>query len=138
MAQFLAERLAREAGLPRRAASAGVEAEIGKGMTPGAVRALASRGIRGARHIARQLDEEMLAAADEVYAMTLAHRGAIAARFPAHAAKVAVLREAAGLPGTDIEDPYGEPDGVYEECAARIEAALKILIRRNSHVENNR
>lgn len=138
VAQFLAERLAREAGLALRAASAGVEAELGHGMEPGAKRALASRGIKGLRHLARQLDETMLAEADRTYALTRAHRDVIVARFPAHAAKVAVLREAAGLPDADVADPYAEPDEVYEQCAARIEEALKILIRRNPHAENSR
>ncbi len=49
-----------------------------------------------------------------------------------------MLREAAGLRDVDVADPYGEPDAVYEACAANIEEALKILIRRNSHAENPR
>lgn len=138
VAQFLAERLAREAGLALRASSAGVEAELGHGMEPGAKRALAARGIKGPSHLARQLDERMLAEADTAYALTRSHRNIIVARFPAHAAKVVVLREAAGLPDPDVADPYAEPDEVYEECAVRIEEALKILIRRNSHVEKTR
>ena len=138
VAQFLAERLAREAGLPVRASSAGVAAELGHGMEPGARRALAARGIKGVNHLARQLDEAMCADADQIYALTRGHRDIIVAEFPAHAAKVAVLREAAGLPGADVADPYGESDAVYEECAAKIEEALKILIRRNSHAENPR
>ena len=138
MAQFLAERLAREGGPALRAASAGVEAMVGHDMEPGARRALAARGIKGVNHLARQLDEPMLADADLTYALTRAHRDIIVARFPAYAAKVAVLRAAAKLPDADVEDPYGEPDAVYEECAARIEEALKILIRRNSHAENPR
>jgi protein-tyrosine phosphatase len=138
VAQYLAARLARDAGLSWTVASAGVEAEIGCGMTPGAVRSLASRGVRGALHVARRLDERMLADSDQVYALTDAHRRIIAARFPAHAGKISILRSAAGLSDADVEDPYGESDAVYEECAARIEEALKILIRRNSHVENHR
>lgn len=138
VAQFLAERLAREAGVHLRAESAGVEAEIGHGMEPGARRALAARGIKSVSHLARQLDEAMLARADAAYALTRSHKDIIVARFPAHAAKVAVLREAAGLPDADVADPYAEPDDVYEECAARIEEALKILIRRNPHAENSR
>jgi protein-tyrosine-phosphatase len=138
IAQFLAERLAREAGLPLQAASAGVAAEIGHGMEPGARRALAARGIKGVSHLARQLDEAQCADADQIYALTREHAGLIAAAFPVHAKKVAVLRQAAGLKDADVEDPYAEPDAVYEECAARIEEALKILIRRNSHAENSR
>ena len=135
VAQLLSERLASEAGLSWRASSAGIEAEIGKGMTPGASRTLASRGIRGSKHIARQLDAEMLAAADEVYALTRQHKVVIIARFPEHAAKIKVLREAAGLPDADIDDPYGESDSVYERCAMSIQEALDVLIRRNSHAE---
>jgi protein-tyrosine-phosphatase len=138
VAEFLAEGIARESGLSLRASSAGVEAEIGKGMTPGAARTLASRGVRGSNHIARQLSGDMLAAADEVYALTRQHKAVIIARFPAHSAKIKVLREAAGLPDADVEDPYGESDAVYEECAARIQEAVEILIRRHSHVKNPR
>ena len=138
MAQFMAERVAREAGVPLRAASAGVAAEVGHGMTPGAVRALAKRGITDVSHTARQLDAAMLAEADQVYALTRSHRDIIAARFPAYAAKVTVLREAASLTGADVDDPYGESDAVYEDCAAHIDEALQRLIRRNSHVQNHR
>ncbi len=138
MARFLAERLARESGLPLTAASAGVAAEVGMGMEPGAVKALASRGIKGVSHAGRQLDAALMAEADAVYALTRAHQARIVSAFPAHAAKVSVLREAAGLPDTDVDDPYGMSDDVYEECAARIEEALKLLIRRSSHAEHSR
>jgi protein-tyrosine-phosphatase len=46
------------------------------------------------------------------------------------------LREAAGLPDADIDDPYGESDSVYESCAVSIEEALNILIQRcHDHAE---
>jgi protein-tyrosine phosphatase len=138
MARFLAERMAREAGLPWSAASAGLAALVGEPMTPAAARALSARGVAGARHSARALDEKALAAADAVYAMTRAQRDEIAARFPARAAKALVLREAAGLPDPDVADPYGGTDAAYEECASRIEEALKVLIRRSPHAEHSR
>lgn len=135
MARFLAERLAREAGLPWSAASAGVSAAPGAPLSEGAARALAARGLAGLSHSARPLDEKALAEADAVYALTRAHRDAVAARFPRHADKVSVLREAAGLPDPDVPDPLGRPDAAYEACAAAIEEALKILIRRNPHAQ---
>jgi protein-tyrosine-phosphatase len=138
MAEFLAKRLAREAGLPLNAASAGVAAEVGEGPTPEARRALAKRGIADVKHVARQLDEDMLSEADAVYVMTQGHRAAVASRFPELAAKVALLREAAGLPDAEIADPWGYGDDVYEHCAARIQEALEILIKRCSHAENAR
>jgi protein-tyrosine phosphatase len=138
MARFLAERLAREAGLPLRAASAGLAAEPGDDLEGGARRALAARGMEGVRHSAQRLDEALLASADAVYALTRAHRDLVVSRYPAHAAKVSVLREAAGLPDPDVADPYGGTEAVYGECADRIEEALNILIRRKDHAPHPR
>ncbi|MDE2490987.1 MAG: RpiB/LacA/LacB family sugar-phosphate isomerase, partial [Elusimicrobia bacterium] len=95
-------------------------------------------GLAGVRHASRALDERLLDEADAVYALSREHRDEIVRRFPALAAKTAVLREAAGLPGPDVPDPVGEDDAVYEACAARIEEALDVLIRRSSHAENAR
>ena len=137
-AHYLAERMANDAGLPLAVESAGTMGEVGMDMEPGAIKALAARGLTGIAHSARQLDEGMMDSADVVYALTGRHRDWIASRFPEHAAKVAVLREAAGLPGADVADPYGLSDDDYEICAIRIEEALKILIRRNPHAEKTR
>jgi protein-tyrosine phosphatase len=137
-AHYLAEHLAKEAGIPVSIESAGTMGEVGLDMEPGAVKALAARGLKGLSHSARQLDEGMLSRADVVYALTGRHRDWISSHFPAHAAKVSVLREAAGLPDGDVADPYGLSDDEYETCAARIEEALKILIRRNPHAEKTR
>jgi len=133
VAQFLAERLAEEAGLPWRTASAGVAAEVGWAMEAGAVRALAARGIVNKSHAARQLDAAMMDEAHEIYALTRAHRDTIVSRFPKQASKVAVLREAAGLPGPDVFDPYGMNDAAYERCTNLIEEALNAIIQRTTH-----
>jgi len=138
IAQFLARRLAREAGLAWEAESAGIAASPGAPLSEGAARVLAARGISKVRHDARTLDEHLLSQADAVYALAREHRREIVERFPARAAKVSVLREAAGLPDADVTDPIGGDDAAYEECAGRIEEALKILIRRSPHAEPSR
>ncbi len=133
MAAALAARLTRAGGLDWSVASAGLSAEDGAPMAEAARRVLAARGLDGAGHRARRADEGLIAAADRVYAMTRAQKYALAARFPAHAGKISVLREAAGL-GGDVEDPIGRPDAAYEACAASLEEALTVLTRRNAHV----
>lgn len=110
----------------------------GAGLSAGAVRVLAARGLKGLTHRARRVDAAMLAEADAVYALTREHRDALKAAFPEHAAKVAVLREAAGLTPADVSDPIGEDDAAYEACAAAIEDALKIIIRRTPHAQDAR
>lgn len=138
MAQFISEKIGREAGVEVTAASAGVSAETGWGMEPGAVKALAARGLKDLTHAAQQLSDALMEEADEVYALTRAHRDIIVSRHPEFAAKTAVLREAAGLKDADVADPYGRSDATYEDCARRIEEALNILIKRSSHAQNAR
>jgi protein-tyrosine phosphatase len=133
MAEALAARLARERGLDWSVSSAGLTAADGAPMTAAARRVLEARGLDGSAHRARRVDEARMAESDRVLTMTRAQKDALAARFPAHAAKLAVLREAAGL-GGDVEDPIGRPDAAYEECAAGLEDALDRLTRRNAHV----
>jgi protein-tyrosine phosphatase len=139
MAEKIAQRLAGEAELPWTAESAGVAAEVGEGMTDGAIHALRKLGINDDKHVARQLDETMLKAADDVYVMTRSHRSTILSRFPKYAEKVYVLLDAAGLEGHDVADPWGYSDAVYVECAQLIHTSLEILVRRHhSHVGNHR
>jgi protein-tyrosine phosphatase len=130
MARFMAERLARESGLPWIVGSAGTAATEGATLSDGARRALVARGLAGLTHAARRVDEDMVAAADKIYALTRAHREALAAEFPEHARKFSVLREEAGLSEVDVADPAGGTDADYALCADRIEEALKIVIRR--------
>ncbi|MFI5345378.1 MAG: low molecular weight protein arginine phosphatase [Elusimicrobiota bacterium] len=139
MAEMIAKRLAGEGGLPWTAESAGVAAEVGQGMTDGAIHALKQLGINDEKHVARQLNEAMLQEADDVYVMTVAHRSTILSRFPIYADKVHLLREAAGLAGHDVADPWGHSDAVYVECSTLINKSLEILARRHhSHAGNHR
>lgn len=138
MAEGLLRRLALKNGLPWTASSAGTQAAVGLPLSRRAATILASRGIEVPEHRASALDAASVRAADAVYAMTREHLSDILARFPEAAGKTFVLREAAGLAGSDIPDPVGKAENAYEDCAALIEEALTILIRRSSHVPNAR
>ena len=140
MAERLFLELARESGLAASASSAGVEAAEGMPLSRGAAAVFAERGLAAAPHRARRVTEPMLASADAVYALERAHRDALAARFPEHAAKIRVLREAAGLSPVDVADPVGADAAQYRACAASIEEALAVIILRekSSYAQNTR
>lgn len=114
------------------ASSAGTAAANGMPLSRGAAAVFAKRGLKAPEHRARRVDGAVLASADAVFVMERAHRDELAARFPAHAAKVALLREAAGLTPAEVEDPVGADAAEYEACAASIEEALKIIVSRSS------
>jgi protein-tyrosine phosphatase len=107
MAEYLAKGV--------EAKSAGVYAEVGEPMTPGARKAI---GGAGAGHRAQQVTEEHLKWADVVLAMTRDHVRALTSRFPAYKDKIRMLKN------TDVEDPYGQSDSVYAATAAEIKEAL--------------
>jgi protein-tyrosine-phosphatase len=112
-------------------ASAGTQAAIGMPLSRGAAAVFKKRGLSAPAHRARRVDEPMLAAADAVYVMERAHKDELTARFPAHAAKISLLREAAGLSPAEVADPVGADEAEYEACASSIEEALKIIAARS-------
>ncbi|MBI2386046.1 MAG: low molecular weight protein arginine phosphatase [Elusimicrobia bacterium] len=132
LAERLFLELSREAGLSMTAASAGTQAAYGMPLSRGAAGVLAEHGIGPVTHLARRVDKALLDAADAVYCLERDHRDELLVKFPDAKAKLLVLREAAGLSPADVEDPVGADAGEYRACAASIEEALKIIVRRES------
>lgn len=97
------------------ATSAGLYATDGAPITPMAAAALAEAGVVATpindytAHRARTVTAAMMAAADEVVAMTGMHAMELLLRFPEHAAKIGTLP-------LDIPDPYGGDAVRYRDC----------------------
>ena len=138
MAAALLNRLAREAGLPWTAYSAGVSATTNAPLSEGAAAELERRGVPPVTHKARKADLGALNQVDVVYTMTRGHRDWLVSLFPSAADKIQVLREAAGLSPADVEDPMGGGADDYERAADAVEEALKILVRRETHAQDPR
>lgn len=132
MAERFFLELCRKAGLKVSASSAGVHAAAGMPLSRGAAALFAARGMAPVDHRSRRVDKEMLDAADAVYVLERAQREELLSRFPELKAKIFVLREAAGLSPADVEDPVGADAAAYDACAASIEEALNIIVRRES------
>ena len=124
---MLAERLGCSTDeLPRRGIwvlSAGVSAMAD---APAAAEAVAVAGELGADlrgHGSRAVNAQLLAAADDVIAMTRGHAQALAARFPEVGSRPRLLCGEA-----DLDDPIGGSLEVYRQCAHAIRAHLQRLI----------
>jgi protein-tyrosine-phosphatase len=131
MAQYLAERLARERGLAWRARSCGVTPAAPGTATPAEVwKALGAAPGSWTAPAPAAPTEEAMAWADLVLTMTGLQRDFVAGAFPEHRGKVAVLRPYAGLgPPADIPDPGGQPEEEFRVCARQIREALDALAR---------
>lgn len=97
--------------------SAGVSAAAGMPPAPQGVRALLSRGIDISSHRSQLLTLDLIRRADYIFTMTRSHRDSILRLDPQ--ARVSTVAD------RDIEDPIGENDEVYVQCARQIEQALK-------------
>lgn len=105
------------------AASAGLYATTGAPITEEAAQALLEAGVESTpdndyrNHRAACVSEEMMAAADEVVAISGRHAMELLMRYPAHATKITTL-------GTDVPDPFGGELAVYRDCLCTLRALI--------------
>ncbi len=104
--------------LPRRGVwvlSAGVSAHGGGAASEESVAVAAEFGIDLGGHQSRSVNPELLAAADDVIAMTRGHAHALASRYPGIGPVPRLL-----CGDTDLDDPIGAGLDVYRDCARTI------------------
>jgi protein-tyrosine phosphatase len=124
---MLAERLGCSVDeLPRRGIwvlSAGVSAYSEAPAATEAVEVAAELGADLRGHRSRSVSAALLAAADDVIAMTRGHAQALAARFPDAGPNPRLL-----CGDTDLDDPIGAGLEVYRHCARMIRSHLERFI----------
>ncbi|MEG6585176.1 low molecular weight protein arginine phosphatase [Dendrosporobacter sp. 1207_IL3150] len=103
--------------------SAGVAAGGEFPASAGAVMAMRIKSIDVTKHYSRQLQPEYVEAADLVLTMTENHKRAILNYLPAARNKVYTLAEFAGG-SSQVADPYGGSNAVYQACAEQIEQLI--------------
>ena len=121
MAEAIARQIIKEASASVEVDSAGVFASTGAPATSEAVHAVRALGIPMHRHTAQQASRELMRRADVVFVMTSAHADT-ARRFDADGATSIQLLDPSGR---DIDDPVGQPQGVYDATAAKMRAFIE-------------
>ncbi|HZV38252.1 MAG TPA: low molecular weight protein-tyrosine-phosphatase [Pseudoxanthomonas sp.] len=105
-----------------RVESAGLAAMVGHPIDPSAARILAMRGLDGSAHVARQIDIAQIRDAHLVLAMERRQLVALQAMAPRTRSKTFLLGEWNGH--SEIPDPYGRSDDMFEGVFSMIESAL--------------
>lgn len=104
--------------------SAGVATYGGGPATPESVEAGADLGADLRAHRSRPVNPALLAAADDVIAMTRGHAEALAYRFPGVGPAPRLL----AADGGDVDDPIGAGPDVYRACGRAIRGHVERLI----------
>jgi len=103
--------------------SAGLYVSGENSASAGALAAMARRGLDLTSHRSRQLMPEYVQAADLVLTMTGAHKRMVVATVPEAAKKVYTIAEFAEA-DSDVLDPFGSSNEIYEKCATDISELL--------------
>ena len=107
--------------------SAGLGALVGHPASDYAVELMHERGIDITSHRARQLDPELVSAADLILVMELGHKKAIDEMDQAARGKVHRLGEWQDM---EISDPYRQSKAVYAEALKNIEDGVADWVER--------
>lgn len=119
MAEAIARSLAENAGpgsVPTRVVSAGVSAAPGRPASPEVGVALRELGIEPLQHRSRELTRELVRDAEAIFAMGAMHRDAVLSLDPGADGRTVLLDPT----GSDVPDPIGLPQAVYNTTAARM------------------
>jgi len=130
MAERVAERMARDAGLSARFTSAATSTEeLGNPMDRRAARALESHGYRASQHRAHQITADEIRRADLVVAMEQIHIDKMRRLVP-DAANLALMRDfdPSAPPGSGIDDPWYGPALAFDVTLDELERAMPGLL----------
>ena len=131
MAEAIFNALAQDKGLPWKAASAGVEALVGKPISPRAGSVLEEIGVPLNGHRARQVSADMLDEADLTLAMTADHASTLRRLSESSSEKVHTLTAfAIGGADEDIPDPYGQSVIIHRASVRQLLGYLEeVMVR---------
>ncbi len=102
--------------------SAGLAALSGHPMDTTALALLSEHGMDGGKHIARQIDEDMIRSADLILAMERAHIDAITRRAPHALGRTFLLGK--WREDREIPDPYRQQRPAFEHAYRLIDASV--------------
>ncbi|MEN9406744.1 MAG: hypothetical protein RLZ12_1028 [Bacillota bacterium] len=130
MAAKLFEELIRAEQLACEVQSAGIATVAGLNLSALAKEVLSEQGLV-CDHVTQLVSTELIAWADLVLTMTLAHKLYLCQIYPEAQHKIYVLKEYVQLLATeslDILDPFGGDLPVYRDCASELLSLLKELL----------
>ena len=100
--------------------SAGTLGIVGFPASDEAAEVCAAKGIDISGHRSRALTIHLIEQSDFIFAMTRGHRDAVVEISPEAAKKCSLLDD-----GVDVPDPIGQSQAVYDNCAERIDRAIR-------------
>ncbi|HZW97240.1 MAG: low molecular weight protein arginine phosphatase [Clostridiaceae bacterium] len=109
------------------AASAGIATWNGMMASLPAIDEMEARGMSLDHHRSRQIDADMIEAADLVLSMTANHKRTLLQQFPEYKDKIFTLGEYAKMPEAEVQDPFGQGAESYLNTANQLVKLLQAI-----------
>ena len=128
MAEAIFNNMVHHSNKNHSSTSAGVSVFMPQPVSKKSIEALKKLGIVDFTHVSRALTAEDVDDCDLILTMTSSHKFMVKNSFPKYKDKVYTLKEKAYGLDSDIADPYGMDQEVYDECAQEIKNAVESLL----------
>lgn len=104
--------------------SAGLSTINGLTASPEAMQTMLNEGLDVSLHQSRQLDRDLIIAADYILTMTAAQRDYLQDKYPEKSTSINTISAFAGKGDQDIVDPFGQGLAAYQECVQQLKELL--------------
>ena len=128
MAEAIFNHLCSVRNLEHESFSRGLNVIIPQPVSSKSIEALKNKNIELNKTFSQQLTYEDVKKADLVLTMTSGHKMTLKSVFPDCKDKIYTLNEKAYSKDSDIADPYGGQQEVYDECCEEITGAVEKLL----------
>ena len=128
MAEAVFNHLCSEKKSEHKSFSRGLNVIIPQPISSKSIEALKNKNIEIKKTISQQLTNEDVKNADLILTMTSGHKMTLKSVFPEYKEKIYTLNEKAYSKESDIADPFGRRQDVYNECCEEIIGAVEKLL----------
>lgn len=128
MAEAVFNHLCSAKNSEHQAFSRGLNVIIPQPVSSKSVEALKNKNIELKKTFSQQLTNEDVKNADLILTMTSGHKMTLKSVFPGYKDKIYTLNEKAYSKDSDIADPFGGEQEVYNECCEEITGAVEKLL----------
>lgn len=128
MAEALFNKICEDNNIEHFSISRGLSVFFPQPVNPKSLESLKKQGVSDFKHTALGITEDDVAKCDVILTMTSSHKLALKNSFSKYKSKIFTINEKAYGKESDIDDPFGKSQEVYDKCLLEIkEAILKIL-----------
>lgn len=128
MAEAIFNNIAENSSYEHSSVSRGTNVFFPQKINCKAKQSIEALGIKKCKEFSEQLTDSDVKNSDLVLTMTSAHKMMLKNAFPDQKAKIFTLKEKAYGKDSDVDDPFGQSQEIYDKCSLELKDAIEKLL----------